>query len=116
MKIQHLAALPLLALASCVTPGDLRDLADDYEHLGTVMADRDATSEDVAEAVDKLEQQLHETADLVEDRTTGILEGVSESGEAGIFSILAAVGLHFYRNGTRRKDLAKVAGNQEASV
>lgn len=99
----YVIALASLGLASCVTSGDIRDIANQIENVERVANDNTATADQVELAVQNAATSIEAIAQRVDERTEGFIEGVGQTGEAGILSMAAAAGLHFYRNSRRRK-------------
>ncbi len=91
------AVIFVMVISSCVTPGDLRDVADE---LAKVEA---ATGADLEAQIVASTEAIEAIADTVEDRTSGFIDGVGTAGEGGILAAAAALGLNFYRNSRRKK-------------
>lgn len=95
----------LLALgcASCVTGGDLREMADHVDALEATLDDEYATAEEVEAAFTEAREGIEAVAAGVEERTRGVIGGISQGAEGGLVGVIAALGLHLYRNHTRKK-------------
>lgn len=116
-----LATMPLL-LASCVTSADLAkvneavyDAQEALELVEATLDDEEATNEEIAAAASQARAEALAAAEAVvavaedvEERTKGFIDGLGDASEGGLFAILAAAGVHLYRNSTRKKDLAQV--------
>lgn len=100
-----LAAVAVLGLG-CVTGEDLRAVAGSLDRLDQKQV---VTAGDVEEA----QAEIEEVARLVEERTRGVVNGISQGAEGGIVGILAALGLNLYRNRTRKRDLGRVVSGGE---
>lgn len=97
-----LLIVPLLA-ASCVTPGDMRVIADQMEMVEASLADESKTTEEVADDLALAKEAIRAVAADVEERTEGFIEGVGSTGESGLIGLASMAALHFYRNSTRKK-------------
>ena len=90
MKYTLLLA-PLL-LSSCVTSGDLDQVANSVRNLELVAADRYSTQEDLEEAIDATGQEIADVARRAEERARAIAEGVPES-PSGWLALLLKLGV-----------------------
>ena len=108
-KPGYLFALLLPLAASCVTSDDLRQVAFQVESVEKALADETKTVEEVSAEAAAAKAAIREVAEQVEDRTEGFINGVSQGTEGGILGLLGVLGLHMYRNRTRKKDLAEAS-------
>lgn len=97
-----------LLLCSCVTGDDMRAVAGRLDAFEAVLNDETATVAEVKAAQAEAAQGIREIATTVEERTTGVINGMGQGAEGGLIGIGAAIALNLYRNNTRKKDLAKV--------
>ena len=111
--VVFLAAWCLIVASACVTSGDLREVASKVEDFERVAADRYATEEEVRDAATELRQGIEAVAVAVEDRTRGFIDGVGQGAEGGLVGIIAALGLNAYRNHTRKRDVPKLARDNQ---
>lgn len=98
--------LCLLPLASCVTSGDLRSVSDSVARLEGVLDDETKTTRDVEAAIAQTKQEIEQVARNVEERTQGVLDGLTATealGGGGLLSLLTGVGLNMYRDSRRRQ-------------
>lgn len=112
--MRYVLTLVAAVCAACVTSGDLREVAYALERVELVAADQDASVEDVKAEIEAQADVIGAIADNVESRTEGLLGSLSGGQQGGIVSVLAMLGLHLYRNSTRKKDLEKVNGSSTA--
>ena len=97
-----LLTLPLLA-ASCVTSGDIRAVADEVARIEYALADETKTTQEVSAEVAASRAAIAEIAEEVETRTTGMIEGIDKGTQGGLIGIASMIGLHLYRNSSRKK-------------
>ncbi len=119
-----LVAVPLAA--GCLTSqdllavsGELDLIAAQYAELEEALADKTVPPHEIDRLFADLQAQMGSSADTIEElgeeieeRTKGIIEGVGGLESSGIMTILGMVGLHFFRNTTRKKQLAEVKGGK----
>lgn len=98
-----LILLASLGLTSCVTSGDLSDIALQIESVERVALDNTKTVEDVEVAAKKASEEIRAVADRVEERTEGAITMTEGLGGAGAITALGGVLLNLYRNGNRKK-------------
>ncbi len=96
------------------TAQDFRDIALKVDGVEAIALDNTKDSGDLAVALGDLGTALGAKVEELEDRGQGLLKGVSEGAEGGIVGILAMLGMHMYRNNTRKKDLATKKDNGTA--
>jgi hypothetical protein len=101
--------LGLAALcASCVTSADLRAVSDELYKIEQVALDGTRTDQDLLAQIHSASEAIEDVAEEVEERTESVIGGLTDGQAGGIAGILAALGVHFYRNTTRRKQLADI--------
>lgn len=100
--MKYLLCLPFL-LCSCVTSGDFRALADEVGKIEAVAMDSTKTSVDLQDQINASGDAINQLADTVEERTASVVAGLTQGEAGGVAGILAALGIHFYRNSQRKK-------------
>jgi len=99
-----LLALVLVLLGGCVTPGDVRDVADLVQRFGDDLEDKSKTLADVAAAAHATAARIDDVADRALERTESVLTAGESAGLAGALSTAAAVVLHVVQNRSRAKE------------
>lgn len=115
------AAAPLFG--SCVTSSDLLRVSAELDGITTQMAHvetvaaSNATQSEFEDAVGELYARVEEAGGAIEDvareveeRTAGVIGGLGAAESGGLIGILSTLGLHMYRNSTRKKVLAVKPG------
>jgi len=119
--MKHLLLLGGTGLLFCScgiipTAQDFRDIAIQVEAVEKIAIDNTKDSGDLSVALGDLGTALGAKVEELEERGQGLLKGVSEGAEGGIVGILAMLGMHMYRNGTRKKDLAATKKDNGAAA
>ena len=107
--IALLLLVPLLA-ASCVTSADIRAVADQLDRVEVAAADESKSAEEVSAEVKAAQEAIRDIAAEVEDRTTGFIDGIDKGTQGGVIGIASMIGLHLYRNASRKKTVVMKDG------
>ena len=96
-----LLCVVLLGCVGCVLPSDLEVLKMEQQRL----IDGKISYDEYNESVDAVAKKA---ADRLDEMGKIGLTAYESTGVAGLLSLLGAVGLNLFRNGTRKKALAEV--------
>lgn len=111
MKLYLLIALCALGAASCVTSGDLERVAAEVRDFERVVQDRYATDDEVRLEAERAASEIEKIAREVEERTKDSITGLGEAADGGLIGLAGAIGVHLYRNHTRKKQLEAIKRN-----
>tara|TARA_R100000808_G_scaffold134_1_gene991 strand:+ start:22933 stop:23274 length:342 start_codon:yes stop_codon:yes gene_type:complete len=98
MKLLYLAPLMLALVASCATPGDLRDLADSFEDFQSGAITDTELEDAIAAKADEIEER---TVDLVESMPTSPAGWLALLAQLGATAAIGGYGVNRYRDKKR---------------
>jgi transcription elongation GreA/GreB family factor len=102
--VKYLAAF---LFTSCATTGDLREVADAVTRISAVVQEQEGLTEGARVEAEAAGKQAQAAAEAAENRNESLLGALlSPNGAvAGVLTLGSTVGLHLYRNRTRRRVL-----------
>lgn len=105
--MKYLLLIPVLVLSfSCATADDIRGLASEIEGIKAIANSLGSTGKELRVALEDFEEEVEEVAERVEKRGDDADDALTEAmKDGGVLGSVGLIGLHLFRNGSRKKEL-----------